>query len=112
MSIINLVSGNLNFAISQIQVSLTQVLEGGFPSTNEEIYLASKQDVEESFDIYEDGREETTDTKFYINKGSYTILPVKGFLLSDGAKIYKVINTFDDSVGVTRRLDCNSQYQR
>lgn len=113
MSISNLISDNLNFAISQIQVSLTQILEDGSAHpTNATIYLASKQDVEESFDIYEDGREETIDTKFYVNKTSYSILPKKGFLISDGSTNYKVINVFDDSVGVTRRLDCNSQFQR
>lgn len=107
MSLTNLISDNLNFAISQLQVSLTAV-----NPTNSETYLASKQDVEEAFDIYESGREETIDTKFYININQYTDLPTKGMILTDGVKNYKVMSIFDDSVQVTRRLDCFSQYQR
>ena len=107
MSISNLISDNLNFAISQIQVSLTAV-----SPTNSETYLASKQDIEEAFDIYETGREETIDTKFYININQYTDLPTKGMILTDGSKRFKVINIFDDSVGVTRRIDCTSEFER
>jgi len=113
MSLTNLISENLNFAISQLQVSLTQVTASGSAHpTNTQTYLASRQDVEESFEIYEDGREVTIDTKFYINKSSYSPLPTKGMLLSDGTTTYKVMGHFDDSVSVTRRLDCNAQNQR
>ena len=113
MSLTNLISENLDFAISQLQVSLTSVMtDGSSNPNNDETYLASKQDVEESFEIYEDGREVTIDTKFYINKSSYTILPHKGDLLSDGTTTFKVVGHFDDSVNVTRRLDCSAQNQR
>jgi len=113
MSLTNLISDNLNFAISQLKVSLSAVTADGNPHpTNTETYSASRQDVEESFEIYEDGREVTIDTKFYINKSSYSTLPTKGLLLSDGVKTYKVMGHFDDSVSVTRRLDCSAQNQR
>lgn len=113
MSLTNLISDNLNFAISQLQVSLTAVTASGSAHpTNTETYLASKQDTEETFEIYEDGREITIDTKFYINKNSYTILPQKGLLLTDGTTTFKVMSHFDDSVNVTRRLDCAAQNQR
>ena len=60
MSLTSLISDNLKFAISQINVSLTSLPSNG------ETYSANKQDAESSFDIYEDGREEMIDTKFYI----------------------------------------------
>lgn len=106
MSLTNLLSSNLDFAISQISVSLTAVPDNG------EIYLANKQDTEETFDIYESGREETIDTKFYISTSSYSTLPSKGIILTDGRTNFKVINTHDDALEVTRRLDCSAEYQR
>jgi hypothetical protein len=106
MSLTNLISSNLNFAISQIQTSLTSIPSNG------ETYIANKQDAESSFDIYEDGREEMIDTKFYINRNDYSALPYKGMILSDGTKNYKVINAHDDALNITRRIDCQAQYQR
>tara|TARA_R110002153_G_scaffold77445_3_gene198877 strand:+ start:5706 stop:6026 length:321 start_codon:yes stop_codon:yes gene_type:complete len=106
MSLTSLISDNLKFAISQINVSLTSLPSNG------ETYSANKQDAESSFDIYEDGREEMIDTKFYIARADYSILPSKGMILTDGTTNYKVVSVHDDSVGVTRRLDCASEYQR
>lgn len=107
MSLSSLISGNLTFAINQIAVTLTAVTP-----TNSEVYIASKQDVEEGFEIFEEGREESIDTKFYINRGSYASLPTKGMVLTDGTTNFKVMNIHDDSISITRRLDCASQYQR
>ena len=106
MSLTDLISDNLKFAIAQISVSLTSLPSNG------ETYLANKQDAESSFDIYEDGREETIDTKFYIVRSDYSILPSKGTILTDGTTNYKVVSVHDDAVGVTRRLDCASKFQR
>ena len=106
MSLQNLISSNLNFAISQIQTSLTSVPGNG------ETYIANKQDAESSFDIYEDGREEMIDTKFYINRNDYSALPSKGMILTDGVKNYKVVNVHDDALNITRRIDCQAQFQR
>lgn len=109
MSIISstLMSDNLNFAINNISVTLTAVTP-----TNDETYVANKQDIETGFAIFEDGRETEIDTKFYLNIGSYTILPSKGTILTDGTTNYKVTNTHKDALNVTLRLDCSSQYQR
>jgi len=106
MSLTNLINDNLKFAIAQVSVSLTTVPSNG------ETYSANKQDQEAGFDIYEDGREETIDTKFYIAVSENTILPSKGTILNDGTTKYKVMSIHDDAVGVTRRLDCASQFQR
>jgi hypothetical protein len=106
MSLSDLISKNLNFAIAQIGVSLTSVPDNG------EIYLANKQDSDESFEVYEDGREEILDTKFYITISGYSNLPSKGTILTDGSTQFKVMKIQDDSIGVTRRLDCSSTYQR
>ena len=106
MSLTDLISNNLKFAIAQINVSLTSLPNNG------ETYSANKQDAESSFEIYEDGREELIDTKFYIARADYSILPSKGMILTDGATNFKVVAVHDDSVGVTRRLDCASQFQR
>ncbi len=107
MSLSNLISDNLNFAISQISVTLTAITP-----TNSEIYIANKQDAESAFEIFEDGREVTIDTKFYLNRSDYGILPTKGMVLTDGTTNYKVENIHDDSINITRRIDCSSQYQR
>lgn len=109
MSIISssLIGDNLNFAIANITTTLTAVTP-----TNSETYVANKQDIEVAFEIFEDGREETIDTRFYLNKGSYTTLPTKGMILTDGDQNYKVMSTHNDSANVTLRLDCAGQYQR
>lgn len=109
MSIIssNLIGDNLNFAIANITTTLTAVTP-----TNSETYVANKQDIEVAFEIFEDGREETIDTRFYLNKGSYTTLPTKGMILTDGTNNFKVMNTHNDSANVTLRIDCSGQYQR
>jgi len=75
-------------------------------------YTANKQDVESGFEVFEDGREENIDTKFYIARSEYSVLPSKGEILSDGTTSFKVMAVHDDAVGVTRRLDCASEFQR
>lgn len=109
MSIIssNLIGDNLNFAIANITTTLTAVTP-----TNSETYVANKQDTEVAFEIFEDGREVTIDTRFYLNKTSYTDLPTKGMILTDGSRNYKVMNTHNDSANITLRIDCSGQYQR
>tara|TARA_Y100000114_G_scaffold37024_1_gene32585 strand:+ start:304 stop:633 length:330 start_codon:yes stop_codon:yes gene_type:complete len=109
MSLTSLINDNLKFAIAQVNVSLTT------EPSNGETFSANKQDVETGFDIFEDGREETIDTKFYIAKGETqdsSLLPSKGTILTDGTTKYKVMSFHDDAVGVTRRLDCASEFQR
>ena len=109
MSIIssNLIGSNLNFAIGNMQTTLTAVTP-----TNAETYIANKQDVEVAFEIFEDGREVTIDTRFYLNKSEYSTLPTKGMILTDGSKNYRVINTHTDASNVTLRIECSAQHQR
>ena len=52
------------------------------------------------------------DTKFYINRNDYSALPSKGMILTDGVKNYKVVNVHDDALNITRRIDCQAQFQR
>jgi len=80
--------------------------------TNAETYVANKQDVEISFEIFEDGREVTIDTRFYLAKEDYSTLPTKGDILTDGTRNYKVISTHTDAIGVTYRVDCEAEHQR
>tara|TARA_R110001632_G_scaffold59671_3_gene144970 strand:+ start:79 stop:405 length:327 start_codon:yes stop_codon:yes gene_type:complete len=105
MSLSELITSNLNFAIEQIATSLTAV-----SPTNSEVYKASKQNVSGGFSIFDDGREETVETNFYINKAQHSILPSKGMILTDGVKNYKVVSTFTDSVNVTLKIECSAQY--
>jgi|TARA_S200002703_G_scaffold152783_1_gene153573 hypothetical protein len=102
------VSSNLKFAIANVSTTLTSVT----PTTNTEIYSANKQDIEIAFAIFEDGRETSIDTKFFIDIDSYTTLPTKGHILTDGSRNYKVIGTHRDSLNVTLRLDCQAEAQR
>jgi|TARA_S200002703_G_scaffold37731_1_gene32995 hypothetical protein len=109
MSIISssLISDNLNFAVANMTTTLTAVTP-----TNSEIYVANKQDVEVAFEIFEDGREVTIDTRFYLNKTSHTDLPTKGMVLTDGSSNFKVMSTHNDSANITLRIDCSAQHQR
>lgn len=109
MSIIssNLIGSNLNFAIGNMETTLTAVTP-----TNAETYIANRQDVEVAFEIFEDGREVTIDTRFYLNKSEYSTLPTKGMILTDGSKNYRVINTHTDAANVTLRIECSAQHQR
>ena len=54
-----MIGDNLNFAIANITTTLTAVTP-----TNSEIYVANKQDIEVAFESFEDGREETVNTRF------------------------------------------------
>ena len=74
MSIISsdLVKKNLNFAIANISVTLTAVTP-----TNAEIYVCNKQDIDSGFTIFEDGREETLETRFFLNKTFTRLCPLK-----------------------------------
>jgi len=109
MSIISksLVKDNLDFAIANIQTTLTAVTP-----TNAETYSANKQDIQLSYISFEDGREQTIDTRFYIAIDDYSTLPSKGMILTDGTRNYKVTDTMRDALGVTLRVDCSSEYQR
>lgn len=127
MSIIstNLISDNLNFAINNISTTLTAVTSAGVTVTYDNggveadvAFTASKQDMEITFSVFENGQEETIDTKFYLNKTAYPLidsqglLPKKGTLLTDGTRTYKVMVTNFDSKDVTLKLECQEQYQR
>lgn len=105
MSLTDLISYNLKFAIAQIETTLTAV-----SPTNNEIYKASKQNVSGGFEIFDDGREDTIETNFYINKTQHSVLPSKGMILTDGLKNYKVVSTSTDSVNVTLKIECSAQY--
>jgi hypothetical protein len=109
MSIISsdLVKKNLNFAIANISVTLTAVTP-----TNAEIYVCNKQDIDSGFTIFEDGREETLETRFFLNKTLYTTLPTKGMILTDGTKNYKVVTTSEDALNVNYKIDCSAEAQR
>jgi hypothetical protein len=108
MSIISesLIRSNLNFAIDNMTTTLTAVAP-----TNSEAYVANKQDIETAFEIFQDGREVTIDTRFYISKSEYTDLPSKGMILTDGTRNYKVVNTHTDAANVTLRIECEAQHQ-
>lgn len=107
MALTDLIKSNLDFAISQVSTTLTAVTP-----TNAETYVCNKQDVELSFDIYEDGREQTADTRFYLAIADYAELPSKGMILTDGTRNYEVINTHRDATGTALRIDCAGEYQR
>lgn len=111
MSIISsdLVSSNLNFAIRNITTTLTVVS----PTSNSETYIANKQDVGEGFVVFDDGQEDTIDTRFYINVADYATLPSKGTILIDGAgRTYKVKDVENDAIGVTLKINASARYQR
>ena len=114
MSIIssNLIKSNLDFAIANVSTTLTAV-----SPTNTATYICNKQDIEIAFAIFEDGRETTIDTKFYLavdggTNHSASQLPTKGYILTDGTRNYKVVGTSKDAKNVTLRLDCQAEGQR
>lgn len=102
-----LAKSHLDFAIGNMTATLTAVTP-----TNAEVYVCNKQDVQISFEIDENGRETTIDTRFYMAIEDYSTLPTKGTILTDGTRNYKVINTHRDAIGVTYRVDCEAEHQR
>ena len=103
----SLIGKNLDFAVGNVTTTLTAVTP-----TNSEVYAANKQDIENGFDLFVDGKEAVINTRSYINKTNHTTLPEKGHILTDGTNNYKVVTTETDAVGVTIKLDCEAQYQR
>lgn len=105
-----LAARNLDTAISNLSVGLTNLSLSGTPS-----YTANKQDIDVAFQVFETGREETVDTKFYIKYKDLEAgdIPAKGNILQDGdGEQYKVSGTQKDAIGVTMRIDCISRNQR
>lgn len=98
---------NLDFAISNLQINLNPVRPVVTVT-----YAASRQNIDSAFAVFEDGREEVADTRFYIDAKSYANLPQKGWILSDGTRRYKVMRIETDAYGVGMRLDCGSEFTR
>ena len=111
MSILSqaLMRANLDFAIGNLPVTLQQVRPTTSVTTT---FSASRQNVDTSFVVMMDGREETVDTRFYIDAAAYTTVPTKGWVLSDGTRNYKVQSTQIDSYGVGYRIECSSEHAR
>mgnify|MGYP003111320341 CR=1 FL=1 len=113
MSIIDsdLIRKNALFAIANVQTTLTAVAP-----TNTATYVCNRQQAEESFIVFEDGRETSIDTKFYLTitatDHTESQLPKKGFVLTDGTDNFKVIGISRDAKNVTIRLDCKAEGQR
>lgn len=109
MSIISntLVKDNLNFAIANIQATLTAV-----SPANTETYAVNKQDIQLSYVSFETGREITIDTRFYLAIDDYVTLPSKGMILTDGTRNYKVTDVMRDPMNVALQIDCSSETQR
>lgn len=110
MSIISqeLLTGNLRFAIRNVQTTLTVISPASVTAT----YSANKQGLEIAYSVMENGREQTIDTRFYIAADDTTTPPVKGFVLSDGVNEYKVVSINRDATQHTIRLDCEQRHQR
>lgn len=75
-------------------------------------WSASKQGIRDGFDVLDSGREITLDTRFHLNATATTTMPQRGWVLTDGATNYKVIERETDAAGVLLTLDCASKYQR
>jgi len=96
------------FAVGNVQTTLTAV-----SPTNTITYAANKQMIMVGFDIMEVGQEEQVNTRFFIAKQDYpNHLPTKGWILTDGKRNYKVMETVEDVLDATYRIDCASQYAR
>jgi hypothetical protein len=105
-----LLSSNLGFAIGNRETVLTQIR----PSvTVTATFSASRQNIDAAFEVFTDGREETIDTRFYIDQTKYATLPKKGWVLKDeqGTQ-FKVQNTQSDYAGIGLRLECSAKSQR
>lgn len=104
------IASNLRFAIGNRATVLTQVR----PTTSVTVTIeASKQNVEESFEILIDGKEEQVDTMFIVDQTQLQAKPKKGFIFSDteGVK-YRVQSTRSDYARIGLTLMCVSSKQR
>ena len=106
----DLLSANLSFAIGQREVVLRQLR----PTTSVTVtFSASRQNIDASYDLFIDGREETIDTRFYIDATQYQQTPSKGWVLTDeSGNNYKVQSTQTDFAEIGLRLDCSAKSQR
>ena len=95
------------FAVGNVQTTLTAV-----SPTNTEVYKANKQMIMLGFEVLEVGQEEQATTRFFLAKQDYSHLPTKGWILTDGKRNYKVMETVEDVLDATYRIDCASQYAR
>jgi len=75
-------------------------------------WAASKQSIRDGFDVVDNGREITLDTRFHLNATATAIMPNRGWVLTDGETNFKVIERESDAAGVLLTLDCASKYQR
>ena len=100
-------TNNLRFAIGNLGTTLTSIRPD-----NGLIYQANKQGLDAAFDVFENGREVTVDTKFYIARNDYESLPGKGDILTDGEINYKIVTLRTDAIGETLQIECSSEAQR
>lgn len=112
----SLVQMNLNFAISNMSVTLE-----GQDDYSGKNFTANKQSLDEAFVIFESGREATVDTRFYVklydSNGdaiAQSDTPTKGWVFKESGttNFFKVNGTSTDPTGNVLRLDCESRYQR
>lgn len=103
------IASNLRFAIANRSTVLTQIRPTGTATVT---ILASQQNVEESFEIQIDGREEQVDTMFVIDQTGLPQMPKKGFVFEDSSgKQYKVQSTKNDYARIGLTLMCISKNQ-
>jgi len=98
---------NLQFAIGNTQVTLQPV-----KPPRATTYSACRQGIDVAYQVFDSGREETVDTRFYIDAKNYNELPSKGDILTDGETKYKVNESNTDARGITLRIDCVRIHQR
>ena len=101
-------AADLDFAIQDFNVTLTISAPTSESGTT---YSASRNVMTVGYFVEINGREATVDTSFYLDIKDLSTYPSKGWVFSDGSKVYKVAEIKKDMANVGLRLDCISQYQ-
>jgi hypothetical protein len=104
------ISHNLRFAIRNRSTVLTQIR----PTVTTTVTIeASKQNIDATFEVLTDGREEQVDTMFIVDQSDLDPLPKKGFVYSDeSGRQYKVQSTRTDYARIGLTLMCSAKDQR
>tara|TARA_R110000824_G_scaffold54684_3_gene150981 strand:- start:1006 stop:1338 length:333 start_codon:yes stop_codon:yes gene_type:complete len=102
-------STDLDFMLGHYSTTLTGVVPTTMATAT---WAASKQSIRDGFEVLDHGREVMLDTRFHLNATATAVLPLRGWVLTDGESNFKVIDRETDAAGVLLTLDCASKYQR
>ena len=100
-------SADMDYALEDFTDTLTVVLPSANAGTE---FSATRRELQDAFEVDEYGREKKLDTRFYLNITGVSTYPLKGWVLNDGTRQYKVSSIFIGAGNVMLTIDCVARY--